>query len=72
VDKRILHYAGRFFKHQRANGERGLQHPLTCKKTVDERADYVVFNGKDGALTGASQITANVGGNSNVSFVLAT
>jgi nitrite reductase (NO-forming) len=43
-----------------ANGERGLQ-PFDMQKAVDEHADYVVFNGKVGALTGDNAITAKVG-----------
>jgi nitrite reductase (NO-forming) len=43
-----------------ANGERGLQ-PFDMQKAVDERADYVVFNGKVGALTGDGALTAKVG-----------
>lgn len=42
------------------NGEPGLQ-TFDMKKAVDEDADYVVFNGKVGALTGDNAITANVG-----------
>jgi len=42
------------------NGDRGLQ-AFDMKKAVDEHADYVVFNGKVGALTGDNAITANVG-----------
>src|SRR5690606_454363 len=43
-----------------ANGERGLQ-PFDMQKAVDERADYVVFNGRMGALTGDNALTAKVG-----------
>lgn len=35
--------------------------PFDMKKAVDEDADYVVFNGKVGSLTGDNAITANVG-----------
>src|SRR5690554_3512800 len=41
-------------------GEAGLQ-PFDMQKAVDEHADYVVFNGKVGALTGDNAITAKVG-----------
>ena len=41
-------------------GERGLQ-PFDMQKAVDEDADYVVFNGKVGSLTGDNAITAEVG-----------
>lgn len=42
------------------NGEPGLQ-AFDMRKAVDEDADYVVFNGSVGALTGDNAITANVG-----------
>lgn len=42
------------------NGDPGLQ-PFDMQKAVDEDADYVVFNGKVGALTGDNAITASVG-----------
>lgn len=41
-------------------GDRGSQ-PFDMKKAIDEDADYVVFNGKVGALTGDNALTANVG-----------
>ena len=41
-------------------GDTGKQ-PFDMQKAVDEDADYVVFNGKVGALTGDNAITANVG-----------
>src|SRR5690554_6956226 len=41
-------------------GETGLQ-PFDMQKAIDENADYVVFNGKVGALTGDQALEANVG-----------
>ncbi|WP_029034099.1 copper-containing nitrite reductase [Salinimicrobium terrae] len=41
-------------------GERGLQ-PFDMNKAVDEDADYVVFNGKVGGLTGENALHAKVG-----------
>ena len=41
-------------------GEAGLQ-PFDMQKAVDEDADYVVFNGSVGALTGDNAIKAEVG-----------
>ncbi len=41
-------------------GEPGLQ-PFDMQKAVDEDADYVVFNGSVGAMTGDNAITAEVG-----------
>ena len=43
-----------------ANGEQGLQ-PFSMVKAIDERPDYVVFNGAVGSTTGAKAITGNVG-----------
>jgi nitrite reductase (NO-forming) len=41
-------------------GEPGLQ-PFDMSKAIKEQADYVVFNGSVGALTGDNAITAKVG-----------
>ncbi|NOR29284.1 MAG: c-type cytochrome, partial [Lutibacter sp.] len=43
-----------------ATGAPGLQ-PFDMTKAVAEQADYVVFNGRMGSLTGDNAITANVG-----------
>jgi len=43
-----------------AYGEKGHQ-PFDLKKAIDEKADYVVFNGSVGALTGDKAIQAKVG-----------
>ncbi len=59
VDKEYYIMQGDFYTKGK-NGERGLQ-PFDMQKAVDENADYVVFNGKVGALTGDHAITANVG-----------
>jgi nitrite reductase (NO-forming) len=59
VDKEYYIMQGDFYT-KGANGERGLQ-PFDMQKAVDEHADYVVFNGKVGALTGDNAITAQVG-----------
>jgi len=59
VDKEYYIMQGDFYT-KGENGERGLQ-PFDMKKAVDEDADYVVFNGKVGALTGDNAITAKVG-----------
>lgn len=59
VDKEYYIMQGDFYT-KGENGERGLQ-PFDMQKAVDEDADYVVFNGKVGALTGDNAITANVG-----------
>jgi nitrite reductase (NO-forming) len=59
VDKEYYIMQGDFYT-KGANGERGLQ-PFDMQKAVDEKADYVVFNGSVGALTGDNAITAKVG-----------
>ena len=59
VDKEYYIMQGDFYT-KGATGERGLQ-AFDMQKAVDEDADYVVFNGSVGALTGDNAITANVG-----------
>lgn len=59
VDKEYYIMQGDFYT-KGATGEPGLQ-AFDMKKAVDEEADYVVFNGKVGSLTGDNAITANVG-----------
>ena len=59
VDKEYYIMQGDFYTSGE-NGDPGLQ-AFDMKKAVDEDADYVVFNGKVGALTGDNAITANVG-----------
>jgi len=59
VDKEYYIMQGDFYT-KGENGDPGLQ-SFDMKKAVDEDADYVVFNGKVGALTGDNAITANVG-----------
>ncbi|WP_417444305.1 copper-containing nitrite reductase [Joostella sp.] len=59
VDKEYYIMQGDFYTKGR-NGDRGMQ-PFDMQKALDEAAEYVVFNGKVGALTGDNAITANVG-----------
>lgn len=59
VDKEYYIMQGDFYTTGE-NGDPGLQ-AFDMKKAVDEDADYVVFNGKVGSLTGDNAITANVG-----------
>lgn len=59
VDKEYYIMQGDFYT-KGGNGERGLQ-PFDMQKAVDEKADYVVFNGRMGALTGDNALTAKVG-----------
>lgn len=59
VDKEYYIMQGDFYT-KGENGEPGLQ-AFDMKKAVEEDADYVVFNGKVGSLTGDNAITADVG-----------
>lgn len=59
VDKEYYIMQGDFYT-KGENGQPGLQ-PFDMEKAIDEDADYVVFNGKVGALTGDNAITAKVG-----------
>lgn len=59
VDKEYYIMQGDFYTSGK-NGDRGLQ-AFDMTKAIEEDADYVVFNGKVGALTGDNAITANVG-----------
>ncbi|WP_237340606.1 copper-containing nitrite reductase [Wenyingzhuangia fucanilytica] len=59
VDKEYYIMQGDFYTKGK-NGDRGLQ-PFDMQKAIDEKADYVVFNGKVGSLVGDNAITANVG-----------
>lgn len=59
VDKEYYIMQGDFYTKGK-NGDSGLQ-AFDMKKAVDEDADYVVFNGKVGSLTGDNALTANVG-----------
>jgi nitrite reductase (NO-forming) len=59
VDKEYYIMQGDFYT-KGENGDRGLQ-PFDMQKAVDEDADYVVFNGKVGSMTGDNAITAKVG-----------
>jgi nitrite reductase (NO-forming) len=59
VDKEYYIMQGDFYT-KGEHGDPGLQ-AFDMQKAVDEDADYVVFNGKVGSLTGDNAITANVG-----------
>jgi len=59
VDKEYYIMQGDFYT-KGEYGKPGLQ-PFDMNKAIDEDADYVLFNGKVGALTGDNAITANVG-----------
>ncbi len=59
VDKEYYIMQGDFYTEGN-NGERGLQ-AFDMQKAIDEDADYVVFNGSVGALTGDNAIHAEVG-----------
>lgn len=59
VDHEYYVMQGDFYT-QGANGDKGLQ-PFSMTKAIDERPEYVVFNGAVGSLTGDHALTAKVG-----------
>ncbi len=59
VDREYYVMQGDFYTKGK-HGEPGLQ-PFDMQKAYDEHADYVLFNGKVGALTGDNRLTANTG-----------
>lgn len=59
VDKEYYVMQGDFYT-EGAYGKPGLQ-PFDMQKAIDENADYVVFNGAVGALSGDNALTAKVG-----------
>src|SRR5690554_7026545 len=59
VDKEYYVMQGDFYTKGKY-GEQGLQ-AFDMQKAIDEEADYVVFNGSVGALSGDDALTAKVG-----------
>ena len=59
VDQEFYVMQGDFYT-KGPNGEKGLQ-PFSMEKAIDEKPDYVVFNGSVGSTTGDQALTANVG-----------
>lgn len=59
VDREYYIMQGDFYT-KGSIGEPGLQ-PFDMQKAIDEDADYVVFNGKVGSMTGDNALTAEVG-----------
>lgn len=59
VDREYYVVQGDFYTKGK-HGQPGLQ-PFDMQKAIDEHADYVVFNGKVGALMGDNALTAKVG-----------
>jgi nitrite reductase (NO-forming) len=59
VDREFYVMQGDFYT-KGANGEKGLQ-PFSMSKAIEEKPDYVVFNGSVGSTTGDQALTANVG-----------
>ncbi|UFH34423.1 copper-containing nitrite reductase [Flavobacterium acetivorans] len=59
VDKEYYVMQGDFYT-KGSYGEQGSQ-PFDMNKAIKEQADYVVFNGKVGAVTGEKSLTAKVG-----------
>ncbi|HEU0077157.1 MAG TPA: copper-containing nitrite reductase, partial [Longimicrobiaceae bacterium] len=59
VDREFYVMQGDFYTRG-AHGEPGLQ-PFDMQKAIDEKPDYVVFNGSVGALAGDNALKAKVG-----------
>jgi nitrite reductase (NO-forming) len=59
VDREFYVMQGDFYT-KGANGEKGLQ-PFSMSKAIEEKPDYVVFNGSVGSTTGDQALTASVG-----------
>lgn len=59
VDHEYYVMQGDFYT-QGKNGEQGLQ-PFSMAKAIDEKPDYVVFNGAAGSLTGENALQAKKG-----------
>jgi nitrite reductase (NO-forming) len=59
VDREYYVMQGEFYTAGK-NGDPGLQ-PFSMEKAIDERPEYVVFNGAVGSLTGDKALTAKTG-----------
>ena len=52
MDREFYHYASEFYTKGEF-GDPGLQ-PFSMQKAIDERPEYVLFNGKVGATMGGN------------------
>ena len=59
VDHEYYVMQGDFYTHGR-NGEQGVQ-PFSMEKAIDEKPEYIVFNGSVGSTVGDKALTAKVG-----------
>ena len=59
VDREFYVMQGDFYT-KGANGEKGLQ-PFSMEKAINEKPDYIVFNGSVGSTIGDQALTSNVG-----------
>ncbi len=59
VDKEFYIVQGELYTHG-AIGAKGFQ-AFSARKMIDERPEYIVLNGRPGALTGSGALTAKVG-----------
>ncbi|MAX66730.1 MAG: nitrite reductase, copper-containing [Halobacteriovoraceae bacterium] len=66
VDKEFYVVQSEFYTEGKF-GEKGLQ-PFDMNKALKEIPDYVVFNGKVGALTDTNALSANIGDNVRIYF----
>jgi len=66
VDHEFYVMQGELYTKQRL-GKKGFQ-KFNSRKMIDERPEYIVFNGRTGALTGADQLEAKVGDKVRIFF----
>jgi nitrite reductase (NO-forming) len=59
VDKEFYIVQGEIYTHGEI-GKKGFQ-AFSAKKMINEKPEYIVFNGRPGALTGTGTLTAKVG-----------
>ena len=59
VDREYYVMQGDFYTQGR-NGDKGLQ-PFSMEKVIDEKPEYIVFNGSVGSTVGDKALTAKVG-----------
>ena len=59
MDQEYYVMQGDFYTHGK-NGEQGLQ-PFNMAKVIDEKPEYVVFNGAVGSMVGDKALRAKVG-----------
>jgi len=66
VDHEFYVMQGELYTKQRL-GKKGFQ-KFNSRKMIDERPEYIIFNGRTGALTGENQLQAKVGDKVRIFF----